>query len=177
MKEPRSIQADRKISIQTPTDGQFLKVADAVWVAAAMLQMEQPQRDREGFQIEEIAKRVLREELTHAQVQSIYQHVRQHCVANRKPDPGRSRILFAIGQNRRLWRPGDAYDPAREGAPNKPKYLPPEFSNLIDWYEEWAKLAMSEPEDPLLSLVGTGTHIWKSEHADAHVKKLREGWE
>jgi len=175
MRESRALQVDRPVSLRSSSANAELKVADAVWVAAAMLQREQPHR--EGFSVEEIASIVIREGLTNAQPQTVYQHVRQHCVANLRPDPGRSRVLVAVGRKRRLWRPGDDYDPAREGAPHRPKFLSEEFSKLIDWYEEWSKMNIREPEDPLLSLVGTGAHIWKSENADEYVRKLREGWE
>ena len=31
-------------------------------------------------------------------------------------------------------------------------------------------------KDPLLALVGSGLQLWRSEHADEYVQRLREGW-
>ena len=31
-------------------------------------------------------------------------------------------------------------------------------------------------EDPLLSLANSGKKIWRDEHADDYVRRLREGW-
>ena len=31
-------------------------------------------------------------------------------------------------------------------------------------------------DDPLLALRGSGKHLWKDEHADEYVRRLREGW-
>jgi hypothetical protein len=152
-----------------------LKVADAVWVATALLHREEP--DCEGFEIEQIIHRVQAERLTRRQWQTIYQHVNQHCVANRKPDPNRSRVLYSIGERRRrLWRTNDPYDPGRDGATYKPARIPSKYAYLLDWYEDWNRKYAGRTEDPLLSLVGSGTHIWTSEHADDYVNRLREGW-
>ncbi len=154
-----------------------LKVADAVWIATALLHCEHPDHDESGFPIEDIIRRVQRERLTRRQWPTIYQHVNQHCVANRKPDPNRSRVLYSAGgRNRRLWRIGDPYDPARDGAPSKPSHVPSKYAHLLEWYEHWNRKYAGHAEDPLLALVGSGTHIWASEHADDYVNRLREEW-
>jgi hypothetical protein len=31
--------------------------------------------------------------------------------------------------------------------------------------------------DPLLSLKGSGRELWRDEHADEYVRRLREGWD
>jgi hypothetical protein len=31
--------------------------------------------------------------------------------------------------------------------------------------------------DPLLSLRGSGKHLWGNEHADEYVRRLRKGWD
>lgn len=31
--------------------------------------------------------------------------------------------------------------------------------------------------DPLLALAGSGKELWRDEHADEYVRRLREGWE
>jgi hypothetical protein len=155
-----------------------LTVADAVWVGTALLQMQYP--DAPGFTTEEIVERVRGLHLTQGGQKSIWQHVNQHCVANRKPQPNRSRMLYALGQgNRRLFRDGDRSDPGREGAPTHPQWdrLPAEYGHLERWYEEWNHPARSAENDPLLKLVGSGVEIWNGAHADDYVASLRQGWE
>jgi hypothetical protein len=174
------IQTNSEIGFPPPEAKDFnfeLKVADAVWIATALLHFEQPDCDETGFSIEQIVRRVLDERLTRRQQQTIYQHVNQHCVANRKAEPNRNRALYSVGgRNRRLWRTSDPYDPAREGAPSKPMHLPSKYAYLLDWYEHWNGKYAGLAKDPLLALVGSGAHIWASEHADGYVNRLREGW-
>ena len=151
-----------------------LKVADAVWIATALLH----RRDNHklGFSTEDIVATVQALHLTKAAFRSIWQHVNQHCVANREPNPNRTRMLYALGKgDRRLFRDGDDYKTAREGSPKHPDWesLPSEYKDLKGWYETaWNHLA----EDPLLSLIGSGKDIWADEHADEYVKRLREEW-
>src|SRR6185369_13260646 len=63
-----------------------LKVADEVWIIAALLQRENPERD--DFTVEEIMARAREEKLTDSLRAGFYVHVIQHCVANRPPNPG-----------------------------------------------------------------------------------------
>ena len=92
-----------------------VKVADEVWVATALLHRENPKRS--SFSIEEIVDRAAREGLVKPQRPGVYVHAVQHCVANRPPNPGRYRMLFETPDGyRRLYRRGDPYHPAREGA-------------------------------------------------------------
>lgn len=157
-----------------------LKVADEVWIATALLHREQPAQP--DFTVEEIVERARREGLGGAFRPGVYVHVVQHCVANRPPNPGRYRMLFETAPGRRrLFRKGDAYSPAREGAkitPN-PEEMPHGYGGLLAWYRDWSSRAVkSGPEtDPLLSLLGSGKHLWADEHADEYVHRLREGWE
>lgn len=157
-----------------------LKVADEAWIAAALLHREQPARA--DFAVEEIVERAGKEGLAGSLRPGVYVHVIQHCVANRPPNPGRYRMLFETGPGRRrLFRKGDAYHPAREGAkitPN-PDDIPDGYRSLLVWYREWCSgAARSAPEvDPLLSLIGSGGQLWADEHADQYVARLREGWE
>ena len=154
-----------------------LTVADAVWVGTAVLHQEFP--NEVAFPTETIVTRVIGLRLTRGGQKTIWQHVNQHCVANRKPMPNRSRMLFALGKgDRRLFREGDRSDPQREGAPTHPKWntLPEKYRYLEQWYEEWSRPARSVEEDPLLKLVGSGTEIWRGTHADEFVASLREGW-
>ena len=156
-----------------------VKVADEVWIATALLQRENPKQA--SFSIEEIVKRAAREGLVRPQRPGVYVHTVQHCVANRPPNPGRYRMLFeTTAGRRRLFRRGDPYHPAREGAKitPSPQELPDRYCSLIEWYERWSeKTARHASEsDPLLALAGSGRDLWKSEHADEYVKRLREGW-
>ena len=112
----------------------------------------------------------------------VYVHVIQHCVANRAPNPGRYRMLFETGEGRRrLFRKGDPYHPDREGSKTTPAAadLPERYADLLDWYRRWEQDSTRDilKNDPLLSLRGSGRHIWADEHADEYVRRLREGWE
>jgi hypothetical protein len=157
-----------------------VKVADEVWIAAALLHREQPARP--DFTLEEIVERARREALVGPLRPGVYVHVVQHCVANRPPNPGRYRMLFETGPGRRrLFRVGDAYHPAREGAktiPN-PEDMPHGYRGLLDWYRDWCSEAARSrlDADPLLALAASGKHLWADEHADDYVRRLREGWE
>jgi len=157
-----------------------LKVADEVWIAAALLHREEPVRS--DFAIEEIVARAEREGLGGAIRPGVYVHVVQHCVANRPPNPGRYRMLFETGPGRRrLFRKGDAYHPQREGAKvtPDPEEIPGEYRGLLTWYREWCSGAAqaARESDPLLALLGSGQHLWADERADEYVRRLREGWE
>lgn len=156
-----------------------IKVADEVWIATALLQRENPKQA--SFSIEEIVKRSAREGLVRPQRPGVYVHAIQHCVANRPPNPGRYRMLFETPDGRRrLYRRGDPYHPAREGAKitPSPQELPERYRSLIDWYERWSESTArhASESDPLLALAGSGRDLWRSEHADDYVKRLREGW-
>ena len=35
----------------------------------------------------------------------------------------------------------------------------------------------SAEEDPLLAAIGSGRHIWREEHADEYIDRLRSGWD
>jgi len=160
-----------------------LKVADEVWLAAAVL--HRMYSERFDFTIEEIVesgRSLVREEVGGTLRPGFYVHVVQHCVANRPPKPGRYRMLIETGPGRRrLFRPGDYYHPEREGAKTIPKRedLPNSYTGLVRWYQDWCSTAAgrAREEDPLLALRGSGKKIWADEHADDYVRRLREGWE
>jgi hypothetical protein len=157
-----------------------IKVADEVWVAAALLHQEHPEQT--DFSVEEIVDRARKQAIAEPIRPGVYVHALQHCVANRPPNPGRYRMLFETSSGRRrLFRKGDAYHPAREGAKiaPDPEDLPPGYGGLIAWYRQWAAAAAaSEPEtDPLLRLAGSGRKLWRDEHANEYLRRLREGWE
>lgn len=157
-----------------------LKVADEVWIAAALLHREHP--EAQDFAVEEIVQRARQEGLHKPLRRGVYVHAIQHCVANRPPNPGRYRMLFETGLGRRrLFRKGDSYHPDREGAKITPEReeLPYGYNGLLSWYRDWSSVATSNAskEDPLLALRGSGKHLWADEHADDYVLRLREGWE
>jgi hypothetical protein len=162
------------------TSGIQLKVADEVWLAAALLHREHP--DKADFEIEEIVQRASAEAGKDALRPGVYVHVVQHCVANRPPNPGRYRMLVETAPGRRrLFRMGDSYHPAREGSKTTPEgqELPELYRDLLDWYRGWGQENIEEriKNDPLLALRGSGKHIWADEHADEYIRRLREGWE
>jgi hypothetical protein len=157
-----------------------IKVADEVWVAAALLHRQRPAAP--DFSIEEILGRVSQEVITDELRPGVYVHIVQHCVANRAPNPGRYRMLLETSEGRRrLFRKGDPYHPAREGSKMVPESedLPKKYQELLDWYQRWseATTAQQAENDPLLRLRGSGKKLWKSEPADAYVNRLREGWQ
>jgi hypothetical protein len=157
-----------------------LKVADEVWIAAALLHREHPHQP--DFSIEEIVDRARRENLHGALRPGVYVHVVQHCVANRAPNPGRYRMLFETSEgHRRLFRIGDVYHPDREGSkitPN-PEDLPTGHDDVLRWYRDWSEEATRNQlgNAPLLEAQGSGKHLWADEPADEYVRRLREGWE
>ena len=157
-----------------------LKVADEVWIATALLHREQP--GRTDFTIEEIRDRAARENLTGKLRPGVYAHIVQHCVANRPSNSGRYRMLMETSPGRRrLFRTGDNYDPAREGAKTVPERndIPAQYSSLLDWHRNWKEDSVEAriKNDPLLALYGDGKDLWADEHADEYVRRIREGWE
>jgi len=160
------------------TRSKFL-VADQVWIATALLQKEHPRRTE--FSVSEIQERARKEGFLDETTNTFYVHANQHCVANRMPNPGNHRMLFETeGGHRRLYKPGDTCKPGRTGkiTPEKDS-IPAKYLYLLDWYSEWTKSASPARRsmDPLLRLRGSGKEIWKDEHADEYIRRLREGWE
>jgi len=157
-----------------------IRVADEVWIAAALLHKERP--EAADFSVQEIVDRARREGMQQPLRPGVYVHVVQHCVANRPPNPGRYRMLFETNEGRRrLFREGDPYHPEREGAKTEPDPddLPAKYQGLLTWYKNWNRDSLAEriKNDPLLNARGSGRHIWADEHADEYVRRLREGWE
>jgi hypothetical protein len=157
-----------------------IKVADEVWIATALLHRENPAQP--DFSVKEIVDRVSQEKIAGAIRPGVYVHVVQHCVANRPPNPGPYRMLLETDYGRRrLFRKGDQYHPAREGSKitPSPEAIPSDYAGLLEWYRDWCNAAnkSSRATDPLLSLSGSGKQLWADEHADAYIRRLREGWE
>ena len=163
-----------------PTAKADLKVADEVWIVAALLHRAQPEKP--DFAVEEIVQRAAQEAIAGPARPGVYVHVVQHCVANRAPNSARYRMLFETGPSRRrLFRKGDTYHPAREGGKitPAPEQMPSGYSELLDWYREWSSEAQKSARaaDPLLALKGSGAQLWSDESPDKYVRRLREGWE
>lgn len=161
-------------------DQQGVLVADEAWIATALLHREHPERG--DFTVREIVDRARREKLAAELRPGVLLHASQHCVANKAPNPGRYRMLFATGRStRRLYRPTDAAHPSRKGkiTPRRDQ-IPDRYHELLDWYEkEYVPRGQTESRqlDPILALRGLGKEIWKGEDPDAYVRRLREGWE
>ena len=168
------------MTVGVKTDSSAVKVADEVWIATALLHRENPAR--QDFTVNEIVERAAKEAIQGALRPGVRVHALSHCVANRPPNPGRYRMLFATGKvTRRLFRDGDPYDLAREGAKVVPmrEEIPSEYRYLLDWYfsEFGERKSRDGKDDPLLALRGSGKDLWAHEHADEYVRRLREGWE
>ncbi len=155
-------------------------MADEVWIATALLHREHPERP--DFTVDEIVERARREGLHKPARPGVYVHAVQHCVANRRPNPARCRMLLETGPGRRrLFRSGDSYHPEREGGKITPKRedLPSGYYGLLNWYNNWSAQAKTSAiqQDPLLALQGSGKDIWANEPADQYIRRLRQGWE
>lgn len=167
-------------SVRTTSQRLHVKVADEVWIAAALLHRERPTEP--DFAIEEIVSRAAKEGLVGSLRPGLYVHIVQHCVANRAPNPGRYRMLFETGPGRRrLFRKGDPYHPAREGGKIMPNQneIPGESSDLLGWYADWSSTGQlsAAASDPLLTLEGSGERLWSREHGDDYVRRLRQDWQ
>lgn len=175
-----------------------IRIADGVWIAAALLHNELP--DSPDFSELEIQSRFLAEGLPRGlHSNTLKAHIGSHCVANRprsrkRTDPtklqgGAYRILYETRSGfRRLFRPTDDVHPDRWQSRRQSKYLPakeqiPErYWPLLEWYKGWSSrdpLPVPTGEidnDPLLRLRGSGRHVWADEHADEYVERLRREW-
>lgn len=127
-----------------------IKVADAVWIAAAQLQQE---RGREAdFTVKEVIERACRDKSLAGTRPGIRAHAVAHAVADRPPNPGNYRMLHTTGRGRRrLFRSGD---PVHEGRTGKihphPNDIPERYRPLIDWYRrEYDSELPKLPEPPV----------------------------
>jgi hypothetical protein len=156
-----------------------IKVADEVFIATALLLRENPQRS--DFTISEIVERAAKENLYGELRPGVRVHASLHCVANRAPNPGRYRMLYATGERtRRLLRAGDAHHPDRTGKiwPD-PDAVPPQYAELIGWAKQQFGKGSSHQTrwlDGVFQMRGFGRELWRGEDADEYVRKLRENW-
>ena len=156
-----------------------VRLSDEAWIVAALLHRENP--DRNDFSISEIVERARREGVCGELRPGFRAHVTLHCVANRPPNPGKTRMLYATGKHtRRLYLPGDDSHPDRVGSDTAPCWssLPSAYQDLLEWYKTFAAShARETPDDPLMELFGSGKDLWADEHPNDYVRRLREGWE
>ena len=114
-----------------------IKVADEVWIGTALLHREQP--DREWFSPSEIVDRVFQEGLHLPLRPGVQIHATQHCVANKRPNPGTYCMLFETGRGqRRLFRHTDEPHPYRNGSKVVPvrSEIPANYVYLLEWYAD-----------------------------------------
>jgi hypothetical protein len=157
-----------------------VKVADEVFLATALLHRENP--SRQDFTVNEIVARAARENLAGSLRPGVRVHALLHCVANKAPNPGRYRMLYATSHStRRLLLPGDDIHPDRTGkAWPRPEDVPPRYAELIEWARRRYEKSNQVPArwlDSIMQLRGLGREIWRDEDPDEYVRKLREGWE
>lgn len=117
-------------------DQRAMKVADEVWVATALLQLENP--DRRDFSVKEIRARAAQEPWGKNLRTGFMQHASYHCLANKAPNNVNHRMLFETERGRRrLFRIGDTFHSERAAGriqPNEGDLLPG-YRHLLTWYE------------------------------------------
>jgi hypothetical protein len=186
-------------TVSTPVD---VSCAVEVFVATALLHIENPGRSE--FTIQRIIRRAEAENITGEMRSGVGVHATLHCVANKAPNPGKHKMLFATGKHtRRLLLPGDEVHQDRTGKvfPDAGE-IPEKYLPLLKWakqhYEDARKDAGmhsakqdSSREMPaeqneqtsqgwlqgLLDMDGLGKEYWEGVDPDEFVRKLREGWE
>ena len=158
-----------------------MSAADLVWVATALLHREHPKST--GFVPRDIARKVLATEPQHSlDPKTISQHISKHCVANKKPDPSRHRILFQNEDGSyRLYRSGDPFSEGRENGKitPEPAVLAVKYADLLHWYrDEFDQGPIPDRnEDPLLELRGLGSEVWKElGGGEWFIRELRSNW-
>jgi bifunctional DNA-binding transcriptional regulator/antitoxin component of YhaV-PrlF toxin-antitoxin module len=134
-----------------------MKIADSVWLATALLHMENAQAT--DFSGQEILEKATQENLVDGFRPGFQVHVSKHCVANKSPNPGRYRMLFETSRGRRrLFRNGDEFHPNRDGGRTKPNVsdIPPEYRGVMRWYEKFYDKGSLLPRIDLMARVSTG---------------------
>lgn len=139
-----------------------MRVADAVWTATALLHRENPAS--EDFEVQEIVSRAVQEKLVGGFRPGLQPHASWHCVANKKPNGGRYRMLYETTRGRRrLLHAGDEVHPDRNGdiRPEKSE-LPADYRTLVDWYEAVFSRAAA-PDRPKGQNYGLSRDVVQSE--------------
>lgn len=160
-------------------DLKLMKIADEVWLATALLHREQP--SRQGFEGSEILRRVGK---LHAGAQTrpgVNAHIYLHCVANKKPNSARFRMLYRNPDGTlRLYRNGDDCHPERRKGKTRPEVdaLPSRYREFLEWYSSQFSPAAPEPasQDPILALRGAGKELWRELGGESFIAGLRGDW-
>jgi hypothetical protein len=161
--------------MKTPT------AADLVWIATASLTREFP--DRKGFTPDEIRRRAYElEPDMEFRDSTIRTHIGSHCVAQKKPDPGKHRKLFAnLDGTYRLYWSRDPYHPERKNGKTLPdaNRIPAKYHELLEWYrsQNTAPPQESKETDPILALRGVGKDLWRElGGGEKFIRELRANW-
>ena len=158
----------------------IMSAADLVWVAMASLTKESPERT--GFSHDDVRSRVYELEPHHGfEDTTVRTHVTNHCVANKKPDPGKHRKLYLNPDGSyRLYWPSDPCDPRRRDGKTlpDPNRIPTKYRDLLAWYRaSHAKAERVPVEDPILALLGVGKELWRElGGGETFIRELRENW-
>lgn len=127
------IRAERRAATNSNSVFTEVTCAAEVFIASALLHREQP--GREDFTIQEIVNRAAKENVAGELRSGVSVHASQHCVANRPPNPGKHRMLFATSKHtRRLLLLSDAVHPGRTGKtfPDADE-IPDKYLPLLGW--------------------------------------------
>ncbi len=155
-----------------------LLLADEVFLVVADLHRNNP--STRDFSVREILEHAHALALAEERRSGFAIHVRQHCVANLPPNPGKYRILFASGKaRRRLLNPNDPVAPGRTG-----KIFPglaeidPRYAEVVEWARKRFEDLRADDSvyKRLIHLRGSGKGLW-TEGADAFVAELRKDWQ
>lgn len=122
------------------SEGRKCSAPIAVWVATATLHRR---RGNDGqFAGKEILKMVMQQRICDVEIGTVLDNIRTHCVANSpagSPSSSKQCKLFRVDKDKyRLCRRDDVPCPDRRGgqkAPNS-KELPPEYKDLLAWYND-----------------------------------------
>lgn len=158
----------------------MITAADLIWIATASLERENPAR--KGFSHDEIRQRVYSLEPDHGFPDAtIRTHITTHCVANKRPDPGKHRKLYMNPDGTyRLYRSGDPCDPGRKEGKTVPdaNRIPAKYHDLLEWYQSGdAGHAPTSETDPILALQGIGKELWRElGGGERFIRALRANW-
>lgn len=130
-----------------------MKVADEVWVALALLHLENP--GRADFSEQEIKARARKESWGKVLRPGFAQHASYHCLANKAPRNATLRMLFETERGRRrLLRNGDIVHSERAKGKIRPNdgELLPEYRHLVEWYDRiYSKQSDPTPRSPAMT--------------------------
>jgi hypothetical protein len=119
-------------------DENYIKVADEVWIATALLHKENLKQ--KSFSVKEIVNKVKQENIFGKLRPGIKQYIYSDCVANIEAKSGNYRILIKIKKGRyRLYKDSDKElcHPSRNGKTIPDKHeIPKKYQKLLKWYKE-----------------------------------------